>query len=163
MKRFIIISENQYLTSGLMSMLNDSFSEITITRTNLEHLDAACKIFFAEFYPCKPIILCESKCYNIARHKLSAGRIRVIEISRSFETITNKILRIENSPNKDISKKLSSREYLLCQLFKSKKTDDQISLTLNISKKTISCHRRNIINKLNLKNKQQLYFFCDFF
>ncbi|MBL5912415.1 helix-turn-helix transcriptional regulator [Enterobacter asburiae] len=163
MKRFLIVSENQYLTSGLMSILNDTFSEITITRTNLEHFDEVCKFSFAEFYPFKPIILCESKFYNIARHKLSARRISIIEIPRSFESITNEILKIEKLPTKGIRKKLSPREYLLCQLFKSQKTDDQISLTLNISKKTISCHRRNIINKLNLKNKQQLYFFCDYF
>lgn len=163
MKIFIIVSKNQYLTLGLMSNLNDSFSEITIIRTNLEHFDEVCKISFAEFYSSKTIILCESKCYNIAKHKLSARRIRIIEISRSFESITNEILNIKKLPTKDIRKKLSPREYLLCQMFKSQKTDDQISTTLNISKKTISCHRRNIITKLNLKNKQQLYFFCDYF
>lgn len=163
MKKFIIISENQYLVSGLMSMLKDSFDEITITRTNLEHLDDVCKLFVADFYPCTPIILCESKSYNIARHKLSIGRAIIIEISRSFACVINEISRIEKYPTKDANKRLSPREYVLCQLFKSQKTDEQISLTLNISKKTISCHRRNIINKLKLKNKQQLYFFCDLF
>ncbi|MBE4971774.1 response regulator transcription factor, partial [Enterobacter cloacae complex sp. P11RS] len=38
--------------------------------------------------------------------------------------------------------------------------DDNIAIILNITKKTISTHRRNILQKLNLKNRHELYMYA---
>lgn len=57
-------------------------------------------------------------------------------------------------------KKLSLKENLLFSLFSSGLRDDNISTALHISKKTVSAHRRNILGKLKLKNRNELYLFA---
>lgn len=57
-------------------------------------------------------------------------------------------------------KKLSLKENLLFTLFSSGLHDDKISTKLCISKKTVSTHRRNILGKLKLKNRNELYLFA---
>jgi DNA-binding CsgD family transcriptional regulator len=63
------------------------------------------------------------------------------------------------SPEKVI-KKLSLKENLLFSLLSSGLRDDNISTALHISKKTVSAHRRNILGKLKLKNRNELYLFA---
>lgn len=57
-------------------------------------------------------------------------------------------------------KKLSLRENILFSLFSTGVHDDNISTALSISKKTVSAHRRNILGKLKLKNRNELYLFA---
>lgn len=45
-------------------------------------------------------------------------------------------------------------------LFSEGTIDDNIAIILNITKKTISTHRRNILQKLNLKNRHELYMYA---
>lgn len=59
-----------------------------------------------------------------------------------------------------VIKKLSLKENLLFSLFSSGLHDDNISTALHISKKTVSAHRRNILGKLKLKNRNELYLFA---
>ncbi|EOL8958809.1 response regulator transcription factor [Cronobacter dublinensis] len=56
-----------------------------------------------------------------------------------------------------VLKRLSPRETMLLALFSSGITDDTISTKLQIHKKTVSTHRQNILSKLNLKNRHELY------
>lgn len=53
------------------------------------------------------------------------------------------------SIKKDI---LSKREKQILKLITSEFTNDQISKKLSLSKKTVDCHRQNIINKIGVKN-----------
>lgn len=56
-------------------------------------------------------------------------------------------------------KKLSKKENSIFKFITLGMGDDKISYILNISKKTISAHRRNILKKLNLKNRHALYLY----
>jgi len=160
MFKIIIISENQYLATGLMGLLNQIPKNTLITRTSIEYLADVIHHPPSDNISFKKIILCDKDIYNVAKHKLrDITDCKIIEIPRTSHETFKKILNFSSSFNDDYNR-LSSREYMLCELFKLKKTDEQISLALKISKKTISSHRRNIISKLNLKNRQQLYLFC---
>ena len=73
-----------------------------------------------------------------------------------FNNLTNR----NDSYNELYCKRLSAQETLLFTLFSEGTTDDNIAIMLNITKKTISSHRRNILQKLNLKNRHELYMYA---
>lgn len=56
-----------------------------------------------------------------------------------------------------VSKSLSSRERTIVLCMKLGMTDSEIASMLNISKKTVSAHRRNIISKVGAMNRNELY------
>ncbi|MED8847176.1 LuxR C-terminal-related transcriptional regulator [Escherichia coli] len=59
-------------------------------------------------------------------------------------------------------RELSVREREIVVCMKLKMTDDEIASGLNLSKKTVSAHRRNILLKLGISNRSELYrhLFC---
>ncbi|HAL9674994.1 TPA: helix-turn-helix transcriptional regulator [Escherichia coli] len=52
---------------------------------------------------------------------------------------------------------LSSREREIVVCMKLRMTDDEIASRFKLSKKTVSAHRRNILSKLGVKNRNELY------
>lgn len=52
---------------------------------------------------------------------------------------------------------LSLREMEIVTCMKFMMTDDEIASKFNLSKKTVSAHRRNILSKLEIRNRNELY------
>ncbi|ECT9924409.1 LuxR family transcriptional regulator [Salmonella enterica] len=52
---------------------------------------------------------------------------------------------------------LSPREKEIMICMKLRMTDDEIASRFNLSRKTVSAHRRNILSKLGIRNRNELY------
>ncbi len=52
---------------------------------------------------------------------------------------------------------LSPREREIVTCMKLRMTDDEIASRFNLSRKTVSAHRRNILSKLGIRNRNELY------
>ncbi|MEE7176183.1 LuxR C-terminal-related transcriptional regulator [Escherichia coli B12:H4] len=52
---------------------------------------------------------------------------------------------------------LSSREREIVTCMKLRMTDDEIASRFKLSRKTVSAHRRNILSKLGIRNRNELY------
>lgn len=52
---------------------------------------------------------------------------------------------------------LSPRERDIVACMRLRMTDDEIALKFKLSKKTVSAHRRNILSKLGIQNRNELY------
>ncbi len=52
---------------------------------------------------------------------------------------------------------LSTREREIVICMKRRMTDDEIALKFKLSGKTVSAHRRNILSKLGIRNRNELY------
>ncbi|HAW8215121.1 TPA: helix-turn-helix transcriptional regulator [Escherichia coli] len=50
-----------------------------------------------------------------------------------------------------------SREREIVTCMKLRMTDDEIASRFNLSRKTVSTHRRNILSKLGIRNRNELY------
>jgi len=65
-------------------------------------------------------------------------------------------LYYQNISNSNIISAISNRERDIVRLLLTKKTSEEISETLNISKHTVDTHRRNILKKLKLTSTVEL-------
>ncbi|MBL5884883.1 hypothetical protein I7V28_22635 [Lelliottia amnigena] len=163
MINIVIITDNHYFAIGLIKCIHDVFNDdfVIISRTNFENykhhmidLDDGIKSYF------KNIILCEKDVYSILKNSSCVPNYKIIDASKSVNELYRNLSFDGDANQSYVNKKLSPRELTVCKLFKNCETDDKIAADLRISKKTLSCHRRNIISKLKLKNKKQLYLFC---
>lgn len=111
-------------------------------------------VFFRHF------IFCENITSKILKGDISTSKFKIIEMSKSVDELCRELLIDEYSQTNNRLSTLSPKEHRICTYFKMNYTDNKIAQSLNITKTTLSCHRRNILSKLNLKNKQQLYMFC---
>ncbi|MDY9199040.1 LuxR C-terminal-related transcriptional regulator [Escherichia coli] len=59
--------------------------------------------------------------------------------------------------NSSSQQNLSEREREIIVCMKIKMTDSEIARKFNLSKKTVSAHRRNILSKLAIRNRNELY------
>lgn len=148
---------------GLIDCLHKVFNKdyTRITRTNyvnyprcLSDVSADSTVFVRNF------ILCESVVYNLLKGDICTTKFKIIDISKSVDDFYRDLLHDDPPKPVNSMSRLSPKEYNLCKLFKMNYTDNRIAEDLNISKTTLSCHRRNILSKLKLKSKQQLYLFC---
>ncbi|BBJ69053.1 helix-turn-helix transcriptional regulator [Enterobacter asburiae] len=159
----IIITENQYFVLGLIECLHKVFNKdfIKITRTNFQnyhqclHDESSLPTFFFRHF-----IFCENITSKILKGDISTSKFKIIEMSKSVDELCRELLIDEYSQTNNRLSTLSPKEHRICTYFKMNYTDNKIAQSLNITKTTLSCHRRNILSKLNLKNKQQLYMFC---
>lgn len=163
MINIVIITDNHYFAIGLIKCIHDVFNDdfVIISRTNFENykhhmidLDDEIKSYF------KNIILCEKDVYSILKNSSCVPNYKIIDASKSVNELYRNISSDGDTNQSNANKTLSPRELTVCKLFKNCETDDKIAADLSISKKTLSCHRRNIMSKLKLKNKKQLYLFC---
>ena len=67
---------------------------------------------------------------------------------------------IDRHSAKQPHEKLSDREYQVMLLLASGKTVTEVAQNLNLSVKTISTYRSNILEKMNMKNNAQLTFYA---
>lgn len=56
-----------------------------------------------------------------------------------------------------LQRNLSPRERDIVMCMKIRMTDDEIASKFKLSKKTVSAHRRNILSKLGIQNRNELY------
>jgi DNA-binding CsgD family transcriptional regulator len=57
----------------------------------------------------------------------------------------------------NLQRYLSPREREIVTCMKLRMTDDEIASRFNLSRKTVSAHRRNILSKLGIRNRNELY------
>ncbi len=79
---------------------------------------------------------------------------RISESKNTLEKII--LLLVSTDENLIKTEKLTKRESKIFSLIGSQFTSQEIADILNVSKETISTHRKNIIKKLNLKGTRQL-------
>ena len=163
MINIIIITDNHYFATGLIKCIHDVFNNyfVIISRTNFQNykhhmldIDHEIKSYFKNF------ILCEKDVYSILKNSSYASNYTIIDASKSVNELYRNLSSGGDANQSNVNKTLSPRELSICKLIKNCETDDKIATDLCISKKTVSSHRRNIISKLKLKNKKQLYLFC---
>jgi DNA-binding NarL/FixJ family response regulator len=90
-----------------------------------------------------------------AIHRVSAG-------GRYISQTLAEILasEIDKHSSKQPHEKLSDREYQVMLLLASGKTVTEVARSLNLSVKTISTYRSNILEKMNMRNNAQLTFYA---
>ena len=157
--RIFVVSDNAYLFIGIQSLIEDiTFFKnciCTVVQTgNLPYLVASSK---SESYD---IVISDniSHKYTITQKLMKNTLVlpSYYDLNTYIHCFNN--MRDITEDYKDNSlKKLSVRETILYTLFAAGIDDDGISVILQISKKTISSHRANILGKLKLKNRNELY------
>ena len=161
--KVILISDNQYLNLGLVGILHVVFNQsvIKITRTNYKNYKSCIYDSQSDFDTsfCNYII-CEGVIFNHLKADLGLSQFKVINISHSVNDFYSQLFASGCSESRIISAKISPAEYKICEFFKMGYSDEKISKLLSITKTTISCHRRNLLKKLQLKKKQELYTLC---
>lgn len=159
----ILISDNQYLNLGLVGLLQAVFNEsaIKITRTNYENYKRCIFDSESDFLACFcNYIFCEGVVSNHLKSDLQLSPFKVIDVSKSVNDFYSQLFRAGYPENRLYYVNITPAEYKLCELFKMGYSDDKISQLLSITKTTISCHRRNLLKKLQFKKKQELYALC---
>lgn len=160
--RFFIVTDNMYLYLGFKSLIEQigvyNNKIWTISQTNKL---PECSIYSKE--RSYDIIISDN---YLHRYLASQNAVKnVIILPANFDVTTyvdcfNDLKSIKVDSLEKCLKQLSFREKLLFAFFSAGIDDDSIAAILQISKKTISAHRRNILAKLNLKNRNELYLYA---
>lgn len=160
--RIYVITSNQFLYRGISKLIEESrvFDKCIC---NIEQTSKLPSVIFYKKYFTFDIIITDNylHCYAISKYRPEKTLIlpgnygveRYIECFSNLSDYSNYICDVDLNI-------LSAKESLIFSLFSEGATDDNISVMLNITKKTISAHRRNILNKLNLKNRHELYIYA---
>ncbi|WP_052767914.1 helix-turn-helix transcriptional regulator [Enterobacter cloacae] len=160
--RIYVITDNYFLYYGIRELIYDSkvFESYTY---NVEQTAKLPALIFYHKHHTQDIIITDNflHCYAVSKYRPEKTLILPCNYDldkyiECFNDLTNQ----DYLHNALYFKKLSSKETLLLTLFSEGATDDKIAIMLNITKKTISSHRRNILQKLNLKNRHELYMYA---
>ncbi|WP_192876869.1 response regulator transcription factor [Escherichia coli] len=82
----------------------------------------------------------------------------IISGDRSIEDVRNHLLSEKRCyPGAHLQMELSPREIEIVACMKLRMTDNEIASRFKLSRKTVSAHRRNILLKLGIKNRNELY------
>ncbi|NEV85080.1 MULTISPECIES: LuxR C-terminal-related transcriptional regulator [Enterobacter] len=162
----MIISENNYLITGVKSLIADN------------NLFYGCELFFFQFRRLpkaffeqlnsidnhKNFIITERNTYCYLLTKSKVKNTWVIKSDSKIESYLDyfRSKNVQVSTKKIISpfERLSPQEFTIFTLFAAGNIDENVANELGLSKKTVSGHRRNILKKLNLGNRYQLYLFA---
>lgn len=160
--RIYVITDNYFLYHGIRELIEDSkvFESYTY---NVEQTTKLPTLIFYHKYHTQDIIITDNflHCYAVSKYRPEKTLILPCnyDLDKYIECFND--LTDQNDFHDMLHfKKLSSKETLLFTLFSEGTTDDKIAIMLNITKKTISSHRRNILQKLNLKNRHELYMYA---
>lgn len=160
--RIYVITDNCYLYHGIRELIQDS----RVFEKFIYHVEQTIRlpsVVFYNKYHTHDIIITDNylHCHAISKYRpentlVLPSNYDLDKYIECFNTMSNPNV----DTNKFYLKKLSSQETLILSLFSDGNSDDKISVMLNITKKTISSHRRNILQKLNLKNRHELYMYA---
>ncbi|MGN8010699.1 MULTISPECIES: response regulator transcription factor [Enterobacter] len=160
--RIYVITDNYFLYHGIRELIEDSkvFKSYTYC---IEQTSKLPTLIFYHKYHTQDIIITDNylHCYAVSKYRPEKTLILPCNYDldkyiECFNDLTNQSYFFDEI----CFKKLSEKETLLFTLFSEGTTDDKIAIMLNITKKTISSHRRNILQKLNLKNRHELYMYA---
>lgn len=153
-----IYSDDLFYVTGVNSILTEMFDEneyIIHIYSERECLDMGLcygqSFVFAHVrnpFLCFYVSLC---CYD----NLFMGKGSIDDIRRFI--LAGKQKNKENRRGRNFKRSLSSREREIVRCIMFGMTDDEIAEEFNLSKKTISAHRRNILSKMGIKNRNELY------
>jgi len=160
--RIYVITDNEYLYVGIRELIEESrvFEQYTYKVEKTSRLPS---LVFYHKYHTHDIIITDNYLHCHAISKYRPENTLVLPADYDLDTYLkcfNEMSNLGNNIHQYVLKRLSSKETILLSLLSEGATDDKISIMLNISKKTISSHRRNILQKLNLKNRHELYMYA---
>lgn len=160
--RIFVVTENNFLLSGIRELIERTqcFHACLYTITQSSSMPETVVYPKSSTYD---IIISDNDYYRITALQQKTKNTLILPAHydlltylQCFDSLQDEA---EVAPERAI-KKLSLKENLLFSLFSSGLHDDNISTALHISKKTVSAHRRNILGKLKLKNRNELYLFA---
>lgn len=160
--RFFIVTENMYLYLGFKRLIEQMgvYKKKSWTITQANKLPECTTYSKSKSYD---IIISDNYLHRYLASQNPVKNVIILPATYDVTTYTNCFNDLKSINNESIEKylkKLSLREKILFAFFSSGIHDDSISAILQISKKTISAHRRNILAKLNLKNRNELYLYA---
>lgn len=159
----IIISDDQFFILGLVDYIYVKFKEqevfikVTNFKNYLKCIDSA--NLMGDKDNVYIIVFDEERCRNI-KYELRLKLHEVICDFKSFSEFDEKILTKNSKKASRQIFSLSTKEFLICKLFKEDYSDNIIAKKLNITTKTLSCHRRNIMTKIKANTRMQFVLFC---
>jgi len=157
-----IISDNQYYIAGIKRLCDMKLGNGYPIRYTIKSYQGIKNRFrpyvLSEVYTTDVLFIEVSIFLNLIGHrftlrKVFTGAIHPDEIDE--RVMKNNYYNLNCSSL--ISEKLSCRELYALYLYRSGFSDEMIARKMNISKKTVSSHRVNIMSKLNVPNRYLLY------
>ncbi|MBL5950318.1 hypothetical protein JBO38_21485 [Enterobacter asburiae] len=162
----IIITDNEYLFLGLCCLLPTLHprQKINVIRVCDYNYKKTLKEITKELSLENVVIFCENSLYKaivffINNQKNS--QCQVVNAIELFSSIPGRVGKIPFNGEKEcLSFNLTAMEYCICTLTKKHLSDKKMSKVLDLSIKTVSAHRRRIMEKMHFKKKQEFYLFC---
>ncbi|HIH9253573.1 TPA: response regulator transcription factor [Enterobacter ludwigii] len=157
-----IISDNQYYIAGVKGLCDMKLSNGYPIRYKTMSYQGVKNKFrsydLSEVYTTDVLFIEVSRSLNLigqrfTLRKVFTGVVHPDEIDE--RVMKNNYYNLNCSSL--ISEKLSCRELYALYLYRSGFSDEMIAIKMNISKKTVSSHRVNIMSKLNVPNRYSLY------
>ncbi len=152
----------------VMNFLKESHADLVITDLRMPDMDGLTMARnIQEFYPnVKVMVLTMSDEMDSLRQAIQAGivgyvlkKVGISELKEAIEIVVSggkyfdqeNLFRLLQQPA-SVEPLLSGRELDIIRLIAKEATTPEIAESLFISEKTVETHRRNIINKLGVKN-----------
>ena len=152
----------------VMDFLKESHADLVITDLRMPDMDGLTMARnIQEFYPnVKVMVLTMSDEMDSLRQAIQAGivgyvlkKVGISELKEAIEIVVSggkyfdqeNLFRLLQQPA-SVEPLLSGRELDIIRLIAKEATTPEIAESLFISEKTVETHRRNIINKLGVKN-----------
>lgn len=160
--RVFVVTENSFLYFGVKRLIEIAhcFKSQLYTVKQTRCMPEICMYAKSRTFD---IVITDNYFYRIAALQKRIKNTLVLPASydvltylRCFDTFSDVSLK----KSAKVIKQLSLKENVIFSLFSSGIHDDMISTSLSISKKTVSAHRRNILGKLKLKNRHELYLYA---
>ena len=157
-----IITENLYLHIGLSWLVNNSFDESKIKRLVFIDTTYLAELSAADFDGF--IVYITPKKFNIGWKELFSTEVKqgdAIDMTMSVKDIREKIKFLTLGSSNVVNSvhhryRLTEKEVSTIHALAYGITPDTCSLLTGRSIKTISAHKRNAMEKLGLKNQQEL-------
>ncbi|EKS6735943.1 response regulator transcription factor [Enterobacter asburiae] len=157
--KVLVVSENNYFINGLSLFLKETFIDVSFSILHVKpeafyvHLSGCGNIRYDVIFM-DVIIMWSLEVLAEAEKSILNTKITLPELKKH---ISKKLQNKEPRGDLILPKfKLSKRELEFWTLLFEGECDRGICNKMKISIKTVSTHRRNIINKLGLQNKNHL-------
>jgi DNA-binding CsgD family transcriptional regulator len=168
--KVLFVSDDLYYRQGVVHILKKHFDGLLNNHVRMQYRVLserrfALSINDIEDAPLKldaSIIFAGEYAYNKLSHYIRCTSAALFGPQDTPAEITKKLQQVDCKKSCEIqvprnSVLLSSRENVLYGFLKKGFCDKQISTSMDISMKTVSTHRRNIVRKLGYRNKVEMF------
>lgn len=167
---FFVCSSNVYYALGVEKLINELYNgacyklDVFDKKSELVHY-----IKRNHSRDDLPVIFSEDLDFYVFKYMLSHCYTLVLPVSLSLNEYSGFLLSsspaqaldyYSGSQSYSVLKTFSVREFEILSSICRGMTDREISVSLSITKTTISAHRKRIQTKLHIKNRQLLTLFC---